>query len=264
MITSTANAKIKRLINLQKKRKARAQEGVFLVEGIRMAKEAPGEKIRELYAAESFDRHCHDEVEEIAEKSGIRPEILTDAVFAHVSDTKTPQGILLVMERTHYTEEDLYGDGEKALILILENLQDPGNLGTLLRSAETAGVTGVLLSEGSVDVYSPKVVRSTMGSLFRVPFLYVDDLIAAMRNLQTRGTRIYAASLDGAAAYDEEAYDGDTAFLIGNEGSGLSKEAASSADAGIYIPMEGEAESLNAAIAGSILLFEAARQRRRQ
>ncbi len=260
MITSTANAKIKRLVSLRKKRKARETEGVYIVEGIRMAKEAPADQIREIYVAESFEQRSQDEAMRIAERSGAALQVLTDPVFAHVSDTQTPQGILLVMERKTYTPDDLMGEG--ALILLLENLQDPGNLGTLFRSAEAAGATGIIAGDNSVDFYSPKVVRSTMGSLFRVPFLYADDLTPAMTTLKERGVTIYGASLSGKTDYDQADYRKDTAFLIGNEGSGLSEAALQCADTKICIPMQGKVESLNAAVAGSILLFEAARQRR--
>ena len=146
--------------------------------------------------------------------------------------------------------------------MVLENLQDPGNLGTIVRTGEAAGVTGILMSRETVDIYNPKVIRSTMGSVFRVPFLYADDLFGALRDLQKKGVRFYAAHLEGASVYDEEDYQAPCGFLIGNEGSGLSCEITALADARIRIPMEGEVESLNAAVAASVLLFETARQRR--
>ena len=148
------------------------------------------------------------------------------------------------------------------LMLVLENLQDPGNLGTMMRTAEGAGVTGVLLSRGCVDIYNPKTIRSTMGSIYRVPFLYTDDLLADMDKLHEKGIRTYAAHLKGKGYYDEESYQGPTAFLIGNEGNGLSDELSDKAKQYIKIPMEGQLESLNAAVAAAILMYEASRQRR--
>ena len=165
------------------------------------------------------------------------------------------------MKQKKYTLEQLM-DGKCPLLLVLENLQDPGNLGTMMRTAEGAGVTGVLLSRGSVDIYNPKTIRSTMGSIYRVPFLYTDDLMGDMEKLHEKGITTYAAHLKGKGFYDEESYKEPTAFLIGNEGNGLSDELSEKAKQYIKIPMEGQLESLNAAVAAAILMYEASRQRR--
>ena len=147
-------------------------------------------------------------------------------------------------------------------LLILENLQDPGNLGTILRTAEGAGVTGVILSKGCVDLYNPKTIRSTMGSVYRVPTLYTEDLCQTVEVLKKHGICSYAAHLKGANFYDQENYQSGTAFLIGNEGNGLTEELTEKADTLIRIPMEGQLESLNAGVASAILMYEAYRQRR--
>ena len=157
--------------------------------------------------------------------------------------------------------EDLF-QKDNPLFLILEDIQDPGNLGTMVRTAEGAGVTGVLLSRGCVDIYNPKTIRSTMGSIYRVPFLYTDDLLGDMDKLHEKGIVTYAAHLKGKGFYDEESYKGPTAFLIGNEGNGLTDELSEKAKQYIKIPMEGQLESLNAAVAAAILMYEASRQRR--
>lgn len=151
---------------------------------------------------------------------------------------------------------------EKPLLLLLENLQDPGNLGTILRTAEGAGVTGVILSKGCVDLYNPKTIRSTMGSVYRVPTLYTEDLRETVELLKAHGIRSFAAHLKGVNFYDQENYRGGTAFLIGNEGNGLTEELTEQADTLIRIPMEGKLESLNAGVASAILMYEAYRQRR--
>ena len=167
-----------------------------------------------------------------------------------------------------YSEEEVL-DGykemgiEKPLLLILENIQDPGNLGTMLRSSEGAGVTGVIFSRGSADVYNPKVIRSTMGSIFRMPFMYVDDVPAFIGKLSKMGIKTYAAHLKGKKNYDQFDYTEPTAFLIGNEGNGLSKETADAASEYVLIPMKGKVESMNAATSAAILTFEASRQRRK-
>ena len=125
-------------------------------------------------------------------------------------------------------------------------------------------MTGIIISKESVDIYNPKVIRSTMGSIYRVPFVYVEDLKEAIAKVKAHGIFTYAAHLDGKNSYDKEDYTKKTAFLIGNEGNGLRKDIADLADTWIRIPMQGQVESLNAAIATSVLMFETARQRRNQ
>ena len=259
MITSTGNVKVKQLIQWQKKRKARDADHVFLAEGLRMAAEAPKEQILELYATESFfERHKE---EKWIREQGKKLTLVSDAVFERVSDTKTPQGVLAVMKRHEYLLDDIVRQ-RTPLIMMLDNLQDPGNLGTILRAGEAAGVTGVILSQDCVDIYNPKVIRSTMGSIYRMPFVYVKSLIEAIEILKKSGIQSFAAHLRGKCSYDREDYTQGTAFLIGNEGNGLRDEVADAADTFIQIPMCGEVESLNAAVAASVLMFEAARQRR--
>ena len=171
MITSTSNAQIKELAKLQKKSRLRDEKGIFLVEGPRMTEEIPAERIEKVYASESFAKKN----KEFSEKLQAPVELLTDTVFAYVSDTKTPQGILAIVKRLNYTMNDLMQvKNQKAPhLVVLDNLQDPGNLGTIFRTAEAAGVTGILLSKDCVDVYNPKLISSTMGAVFRMPFLYV-------------------------------------------------------------------------------------------
>ena len=182
MITSTSNAQVKELAKLQKKSRLRDEKGIFLVEGPRMTEEIPAERIEKVYASESFAKKN----KEFLEKLQAPVELLTDTVFAYVSDTKTPQGILAIVKRLNYTMNDLMQvKNQKAPhLVVLDNLQDPGNLGTIFRTAEAAGVTGILLSKDCVDVYNPKVIRSTMGAVFRMPFLYVEDLPEKIKELQ--------------------------------------------------------------------------------
>ena len=263
MITSTGNARVKQLVTWQKKRKARDEEGIYIVEGIRMYREAPRAQVREVYVSEQFYSRSGEELGLSA--WGRQMEILSDHVFSHVSDTKTPQGILLVMEQRSCEiceMLDLDAQGRKPLLMVLDNLQDPGNLGTILRAGEAAGVTGVIMSHDCVDIYNPKVIRSTMGSVYRMPFVYVEHLPETLEVLAEAGIHSYAAHLKGKNSYDQEDYTRGTAFLIGNEGNGLRDEVADVAECYIKIPMCGEVESLNAAVASSVLMFEAARQRR--
>ena len=146
-------------------------------------------------------------------------------------------------------------------VIILESLQDPGNLGTIVRTALGAGATGIIMNQTTVDIYSPKVVRSTMGALFKMPHLVVEDLHATMEELKAKGVSLYAAHLKGEKFYDEFDFNKPCGFLIGNEGNGLTKETADLASDYLKIPMEGGLESLNASVAAAILMYEVHRQR---
>lgn len=257
MITSNSNAQVKRLLQLQKKSKARDEEKVFLVEGLRMFSEVPAERVQKVYISESLYNKKKQDLH--LEKFSV--EILSDSVFQYVSDTKTPQGILCIVEQKKYDIEKLLNI-ENPHFMVLDNLQDPGNLGTIVRTAEGAGVDAIFLSKGSVDIYNPKTIRSTMGSIYRMPVVYVENLLELLNAFKQRGIKSYAAHLDGKNSYDKENYQSGTAILIGNEGNGLRDEIADSADVWVQIPMQGKVESLNAAIAASILMFEVYRQRR--
>ena len=262
MITSNSNPKVKTLLTWQKKRKVREEDGIYIVEGLRMFVEAPQDKVREVYVSESFYKKKREEL--CLDAWGKKLEILSDSVYGHVSDTKTPQGVLVVMEQMKYSLEEVIAgkEGRASLLMVLDNLQDPGNLGTILRAGEAAGVTGVVMSSDCVDIYNPKVIRSTMGSIYSMPFIYVEDLPTVVKMLGEKEIHTYAAHLKGKRSYEEEDFTKGTAFLIGNEGNGLRDEVADAAEIYVKIPMCGEVESLNAAIAASVLMFEAARQRR--
>ncbi len=270
MITSLNNGKIKYIKELMKKPATREKEGCFVAEGVKMFLEAPIDEIRGVFLNEHlYERlegrdslpkkydDCRKKLKEVAF------EVVTDRVYESMTGTVTPQGIMTVISNKKYSLEQILKSGENSLYVILENLQDPGNLGTILRTAEAAGVNGIILSDTCVDFYNPKVIRSTMGSIFRVPFLYVKDLKAAIEKMKESGIQVLAATLSGKSkAYDAYEYTGPTAFLIGNEGNGLLEETIRQATAEVYIPMLGKVESLNASVAASILMFEAARQRR--
>lgn len=186
---------------------------------------------------------------------------VTDDVMKSMSDTQTPQGILCVVKQPSCVIEDIMGNKKSHLLLILEGLQDPGNLGTIFRTSEAAGVTGIIMSRDTVDIYNPKTIRSTMGSIYRVPFIYSEDLYTDLDKLRAHGISVYAAYLTGSVSYDKCDYRSDTAFLIGNEGNGLSDKALSHSDTRVRIPMEGSVESLNAAVSAAVLMYEAHRQR---
>ena len=213
--------------------------------------------IDKIYVAESM----LDDEEVIEKVRRFSWESVENGVFRQMCDTQTPQGILTVLRQPSYQMQDLLKE-KNPLIMVLEDLQDPGNAGTIIRTGEGAGVSGVFLTKTCVDITNPKVIRATMGSVYRIPFLYVEDVVSLKQQLQDRGIRFFAAHLQGKNSYDREDYKGGTAFLIGNEGKGLTDQAAEAADCLIRIPMCGQVESLNAAMAAGILMYEAARQRR--
>ncbi len=267
MITSTSNPRMKEIVQLRKKSRLRSKTGTFLVEGLRMLREVPQNRLLQLYVTDEFYKKHRAEPIFASEKVLVSPE-----VFACISDTKTPQGILAVVRQSDYTENELLekcrnknaADKSRAAhFLVMDTIQDPGNLGTIFRTAEAAGVTGIFLSRECADIYNPKTIRSTMGAIFRVPFVYVNDLEETVKKLKEQKIHVCAAHLEGKRDYDEEDYCRGTAFLIGNEGSGLRPEVAACADTWIRIPMEGQTESLNAAVAASVLMFEVSRQRRK-
>ena len=271
MISSTSNGKVKQVVAWQTKAKERKKDAIFIVEGVRMFEEAPLDWVSQVYVSSK----CLANLQQSGKESGAGREAAilyrleetsyeeaTDEVFAKMSDTQTPQGILCVLRRPSYTLEDVMGHGEKTpLVMILEDLQDPGNLGTIIRTGEGAGISGVIMSKDTVDIFNPKVIRATMGSIYRMPFIYVEDLLPILDTLLIEEMQTYAAHLKGDVYYDTFDFTKPTAFLIGNEGNGLKKETADKAGSYLKIPMEGKVESLNAAIAASLLMYEAHRQR---
>ena len=260
MITSTANAKIKQVIQWQSKAKERRRDNVYVVEGFKMFEEAPVEQIKEVYLSEEAEKRAQEK-KELREKLALTGyETVAGDLFRKMSDTQTPQGILTVLRQPEYRLEELITQ-RNALLIVLEDLQDPGNLGTIIRTGEGAGITGVIMSARTVDIFNPKTIRATMGSIYRVPFVYVDNLKETLQKLHKQGIHTYAAHLKGNTYYDTFSFRESTAFLIGNEGNGLQKETADMAEEYLKIPMEGQVESLNAAIATSLLMYEAHRQR---
>ena len=288
MITSSSNQQIRRIQQLQKTSKTRQRQRVFVVEGPRMVLEAPEEWLEKIYVSESFLLSAREKSRGEGPKEAGQEkdrwqrlwdcgyEEVSDSVFQAISDTRTPQGILAVVRMPRYTLADLlsprkkcilYTDTEQPgqntkaappLLLVLDTVQDPGNLGTMLRTGEGAGISGILMNRTTADIFSPKVIRSTMGSIFRVPFVITEDLPGDIQKLRQQGIRFYAAHLKGKESYNAVDYSGGCGFLIGNEGNGLSQEIASLADTYVRIPMAGQVESLNAAMAAGLLMYEAA------
>ena len=267
-ITSAKNPKVREVTEILSKSSARKKKNCFAVEGIKMFREIPEEDLLEVWVC---DRFAGKHPKMISSLPAALPTYqVPDALFEKISDTTTPQGILALVRQKSCSLGELLSEGkfssgpkEAPLFLLLENLQDPGNLGTILRSGEGAGVTAVILSSDSVDCTNPKVIRSTMGAIFRVPVLVTENLQETIALLKQSGIRVYAAHLDSESLpYDRADWSGPSAVLIGNESKGLSAAVTACADEKVHIPMLGQVESLNAAVAASLIAFEAARVRR--
>lgn len=267
MISSTSNQQVKNIAALQKKTALRNKENCFIIEGIKLFSEVPSHRIIKSYVTDTFFENLSADMKKKVETSPY--ELVSDEVFKKMSDTVTPQGILTVVRRTVLPVTEIIRDEEKTgdtvksksrLFLLLEDINDPGNLGTILRTSEAAGVRGIIMSRNTVDIYNPKVVRSTMGAIFRMPFTYTESMEETIELLKSNGIRIYAAHLKGKEEYYRKDYRQPTAFIIGNESNGISEAVAQQADELIKIPMLGRVESLNAACAATILMYEVMRQ----
>ena len=256
MITSAQNTQVKNVIKLNQKAKARREQGLFIAEGRKMFLEAPDDWIEKVYVAESL----LDDEEIMQKAKCFSWDAVENSVFRQMSDTQTPQGVLTVLRQPSYQIEDLLKQ-ESPLLMVLEDLQDPGNAGTIIRTGEGAGIGGVFLTKTCVDITNPKVIRATMGSIYRIPFFYVEDVVSLKQKLQNCGIRFFAAHLQGKNAYDRESYQGGTAFLIGNEGKGVSRLVKEKCDFVASIPMFGDIDSLNASVATGVLAYEIVRQR---
>ena len=259
MITNSSNVQIKNIGKLQKNARTRKEQNAFVIEGKKLFEEARQYgKVQRAYVTESYLENLSQPADTYFGE--IPYELVDEKVLRDAADTMTPQGILAIAEKPSYTLADMLA-GEYAHLLILEDLRDPGNLGTIIRTAEGAGMSGVIMSKETVDLFNPKVVRSTMGSIFRVPFLYVEDLQGTVSDLQDRGVVVVATDLQGKNSYQEEQYPQQTAMVIGNEAKGISEAMRKKADVRIRIPMCGNLESLNASVAAGIMMYELYRQR---
>lgn len=270
MITSASNQKIKHIAGLISSKKDRMAAKAFVIEGTKVFLEAPDDDILEVYISESFNERLYggDEYKlsevmlEIFNKlKKVGYEVVTDAIFKKMSDTVTPQGILCKIRIKPIFLKDVidnYND-KPVKIIALEGLQDPGNMGTIVRTAEAAGIDFIVAGANTVDIYSSKVVRSTMGSIFRVPIVYTDDLYKDLETLKENNIEVYAAHLKGEKSYSDVKYSDRSLILIGNEGRGLTEQATMMADTLVKIPMQGKVESLNASVAAAILMFELGR-----
>lgn len=279
MIQSIQNKNIKQIIKLLKKKKERKDKNLFILEGFRICMETPLSMLKCMYLSSNFFSY-KDKLKKLEDKlnakitysiyddyidiesshNNIRVYFVKDDIMKKISDTDMPQGILTVASIPKYELNQII-DREDASIIIAEDIRDPGNMGTIIRTIEGAGLSGIILSNNTCDVFSPKVVRSTMGSIFRVPIYIADDLYNVLSILKESNIKIYAAHLLAKTNYFDVDFKDKSAFMIGNEARGLKDLTCKYADKMIKIPMEGSLESLNAAMATSIISYEIYRQR---
>jgi TrmH family RNA methyltransferase len=259
VVRSRANPLYKRLLEL----KERSGDDLVLVEGVRLLEEAreAGVPVREVAASpRARDSARGRALLADLEARGAPIRLLEDRLLSSISEVETSQGILALVERPSFAEEALFRG--TPLLLVAVAIQNPGNLGGLLRTAEAAGATGAILTEGTADPLSGKALRGSMGSAFRLPHRRGLPIEATLALLKGRGISTVAAYATASVRYDEADLGGPTAFLLGNEGAGLPPDVMRGADQRVAIPMRGGVESLNVGVAAGILLFEAARQRR--
>ena len=248
-ITSSDNGTYKKALKLLRK-KYRDEMGMYLLEGVKPV-------------ADAIDAGTDIETVIIREGSGVgitadhgcNTAVMSSRLFERLSDTETSQGVIAIAAKRQC--EDLPGRGNA---VILDRLRDPGNIGTIIRTAEAAGFDAVIAVKGTGDVYSPKVVRAAAGSLLRMAVMEGVETEEAIEICRRRGRKIVATTLTDAVDYRDADMSGGAAIVIGNEGSGVSSKFIEAADVKVRIPMKGEIESLNAAVAAGVLMYECERQ----
>ncbi len=255
-ITSVSNPLIKEIKSLHKK-KARQKTGLFIIEGIKIIKEALDNNYFLKYILYT------DELKNTQEGRDFFKEIenltnliyVSENVFREISDTESPQGII-GLAMVNYRSIEEISNSKPSFYIYLDSLQDPGNMGTIIRSGDGFNIDGIIISEGTVDPYNSKVVRATMGSIFRMPIYFVRDGLESLQSLKEKGMKLISTCLDTDKSLKEVDFKESIILTIGNESQGVSKEVFDLSDDLIKIPMPGKAESLNAAVAASIIMYE--------
>lgn len=256
LISSKDNRLIKEYNKLKEKKAYRKETGLFVVEGARLSYDAvvSRAKIKTAFITEDALVKYKSYTDLLVKKSGY-VHTITEKVCESMADTKTSQGVFCVVEmpKNRITLEELKADG---CYLLLEDIQDPGNLGTILRTAEAMGIDDVMISKGSTDIYSPKVVRASMGAVTRLNILAELNLLETIGLLKSKGIAVYAAVANGGENIQNLSLGNGSAVVIGNEGNGLSQDCVNVCSKKATINMRGRAESLNAAAAATVLIWE--------
>lgn len=258
-INSSKNELFKEIYKLKQK-KYRYRSNSFLIEGIKLVKHAAlqGEAIEYLLFCKTLiDSEIIEAIIEIVPETTNLLYLPKD-LFEDISDTVNSQGVISVVK----IPKPMEVLAPKGLYIALDRIQDPGNLGTIIRTADAAGFDGLIYNKGTVDPYGEKVLRSTMGSIFSLPLMAVEDLSQTLAGAKTAGTAVFCTSLEDSEDYSTVSYQEGAIIVIGNESQGVSEEVFEQASQKIKIPIYGQAESLNAAIAAAIIMYEAVKSRR--
>ncbi len=264
IITSVENPIVKLAAKLTASKKERMEQGLFVVEGLRLCLDAvqSGVICRYVFITGDASRRYYNSLKPIL-SAGAQVYEVSDSVFSKVSDTASPQGVLCVCDMLDKKME-LATIDRNGRFIALERIQDPGNLGTIIRTAEAIGISGVLLSSDCCDILNPKVIRATMGGVFRLPIYESQELDAVCVDLRAMGFSTYAAVIEESApGITQTAFPEGSVVFIGNEGNGLSQELCKACERQVTIEMAGRAESLNAAMAAGIIMWEMVRPKAR-
>ena len=237
--------------NIKKLKDKKYRLDSYIVEGIKMVKEAISEnqEIELIVIREEFEIDF--------DTKNIKIVTISNKIFNDISDVKTPQGILAVIKKNQNNQIET----NQEYILALDSLQDPGNMGTIIRTADSANINQIIINKTTVDPYSPKVIRSTMGAIYRTNIIEVEDLKATLKEMKSKGFQIITTDLKATQSIYDINYNNKTVVVIGNEANGVSQEILQTADKKVIIPMLGKTESLNASIAASIMIYEYVRQK---
>jgi len=256
MITSKDNNKIK-YIRLLNSKKGRNSDHAFVAEGIKFVNESLTEKVDiefVLISNHILEKKETNDLVEALNKSGINFYVCEDGIFNSVSETINSQGILAVVSKLEQKKEKILENYK--FIVLCDRIQDPGNLGTIIRTSDAFGSAAVILNKGCVDVYNPKVIRASAGSMFRVPFIIGDETTEIINYLKQARYKIVSTVINSDYSFDDVEKSEKICVVIGNEGQGVSEEIRESSDINITIKMDGRAESLNASIAAGICIYE--------
>lgn len=251
-ITSTSNTYVKHLKKLQTSAKYRAEKGTFVLEGQRPVADAVSYGIvpEAVLLSESYRGSVN---------AG-KVYRISDKVARYISDTQNPQGIIAEFKMPK-PDVSMLSAENSPLLFFSDGISDPGNLGTIIRTLEASGVSGLVLGQGTVDLYNPKTVRSTMAAIFNLPIYCSGDTSIVLKMLKNKGYKIVGTRMEDAVVYNEASFNEPTVVIMGNEARGISTAAADICDAFIRIPIEGKTESLNVGVAAAVIAYEAHRQR---
>lgn len=259
VISSKENEIIKNIKKLKEK-KYRDLNNEYIIEGIKIIQEAIQEnaKIKQIIICDDCEKNSNISQEMMYEIAKYECIYVTNKIFTSLTDVKNPQGIMAIIEKNYSKEEEI--DYNQDIIVALDDIQDPGNLGTILRTVDSIGINQILVSKGTADSYNPKVVRSTMGAIFRVKIIECEDLEKTLKEIKKHKFEILVTSLQTENSIYDIKYN-KKVIVIGNEANGVEEKIQNMADVKVKIPMLGKTESLNASVATGIILYEYVRQK---